>query len=419
MTTEQGLFRPKALLTQQQRLEGQVSIVQPVSSSILCLCLVLIVLSLLLLLHQANFSRKETVQGYLKPSAGVVRIQSQRSAVLKQLYVQDGAVVKAGQKLALLRSDEFLAAGHSLTDHLQSSLTLQLALNSQKQQELIQSVEQQSQQLVVQINNVKQQLSDNQRQQKLLSERIALQAERLVSQQELALKGHLPRLQLEQLQDQHLMLQQQLAEVQTLAQSILQQQIQWEHQRQTLPVELQRQLQQLKAERLQFEQQKTELLARGEVLLTAPVAGRVTNLVVSQGQQLQGAQILMQLLPESGFLYAQLLVPTRAFGFIQPGQRTWIRFDAFPYQRFGLHPGEVSQLSKAVLMAQDPDSPVQFHEPVYQVQVRLKQQFIEAYGEQLPLQAGMLLSADIILEQRSVLSWLLDPLVSLKGRFQI
>lgn len=419
MATDQGLFRAKALQAQQQRLEGQVSIVQPVSSSILCFCLVLIVFSLLLLLHEANFSRKETVQGYLKPSAGVVRIQSQRSAVLKQLYVEDGALVQAGQKLALLSSDEYLAAGHSLSAHLQSSVGLQLVLNKQKQHELIQSFEQQGQQLTAQINNVKQQLSDNQRQQQLLSERIELLAERLLSQQELAHKGHLPRQQLEQQQDQHLMLQQQLAEVQTLAQSILQQQIQWENQLQTLPLDQQRQLQQLQAERLQFEQQKTELLARGEVLLTAPVAGRVTNLVVSQGQQLQGAQVLMQLLPESGFLYAQLLVPTRAFGFIQPGQTTWLRFDAFPYQRFGLYQGEVSQLSKAVLIAQDPDSPVQIQEPVYQVQVRLEQQFIEAYGEQMPLQAGMLLSADIVLEQRSVLSWLLEPLVSLKGRFQI
>jgi|VirMetMinimDraft_7_1064189.scaffolds.fasta_scaffold11386_3 membrane fusion protein len=419
MTTEQSLFRPKALLAQQQRLEGQVSIVQPVSTSLLCICLVGIVVSLLLFLNQASFSRKETVSGYLKPSSGVVRVQSQRSAVLKQLYIHDGSEVQAGQKLALLSSDEYLPAGHSLTAHLQNSLSLQLALNSQKQHELIQSYAQQYQQLSAQISNVKQQLAENKRQQQLLSRRIDLQAQRLLSQQQLVLKGHVAKLQLEQQQDQHLMLQQQLAEVQTLAQSILQQQIQWENQLQTLPVDQQRQIQHLEAERLQFEQQKTELLARGEVVLTAPVAGRVTNLLVSEGQQVQGAQVLMQLLPQSGFLYAQLLVPTRAFGFIQPGQITWLRFDAFPYQRFGLSQGEVHQLSKAVLMAQDPDSPVQIKEPVYQVQVRLNQQFIEAYGEQMPLQAGMLLSADIVLEQRSVLSWLLEPLVSLKGRFQI
>lgn len=419
MTTAQSLFRPKALQAQQQRLEGQVSIVQPVSSSVLCFCLVFILCSLILVLQQAQFSRKETVVGYLKPSSGVVRIHSQRSAVIKQLYVQDGAKVTEGQKLALLSSDEYLAAGQSLTEYLQTSVSLQLLLNTQKRHYVIQSVAQQRQQLSTQIDNIKQQFADNQRQQTLVSERISLQTRRLTSQQQLVLKGHLSKLQLEQLQDQHLMLQQQLAEVQALAQSIRQQQIQLESQLQRLPVEQQRQLQQLQAERLELEQQKTELLARGEVLVTAPVAGRVTNLVVSMGQHLQGSQVLMQLLPETGFLYAHLLVPTRAFGFVQPGQTTWLRFDAFPYQRFGLYQGKISQLSKAVLMAQDPDSPVQIQEPVYQVQVRLDQQFIEAYGEKLPLQAGMLLSADIVLEQRSVLSWLLEPLTSLKGRFQI
>lgn len=419
MTTAQSLFRPKALQAQQQRLEGQVSIVQPVSSSVLCFCLVFILCSLILVLQQAQFSRKETVVGYLKPSSGVVRIHSQRSAVIKQLYVQDGAKVAEGQKLALLSSDEYLAAGQSLTEYLQTSVSLQLLLNTQKRHYVIQSVAQQRQQLSTQIDNIKQQFADNQRQQTLVSERISLQTRRLTSQQQLVLKGHLSKLQLEQLQDQHLMLQQQLAEVQALAQSIRQQQIQLENQLQRLPVEQQRQLQQLQAERLELEQQKTELLARGEVLVTAPVAGRVTNLVVSMGQHLQGSQVLMQLLPETGFLYAHLLVPTRAFGFVQPGQTTWLRFDAFPYQRFGLYQGKISQLSKAVLMAQDPDSPVQIQEPVYQVQVQLDQQFIEAYGEKLPLQAGMLLSADIVLEQRSVLSWLLEPLISLKGRFQI
>src|SRR5690606_18204170 len=101
-TTAQSLFRHQALQAQQQRLEGQVSIVQPVAGSVLCVSLILMLFSLLLLLQQANFSRKETVMGYLKPSNGLVRIQSQRAATVKQLYVQDGALVRAGQKLALL-----------------------------------------------------------------------------------------------------------------------------------------------------------------------------------------------------------------------------------------------------------------------------------------------------------------------------
>jgi membrane fusion protein len=43
-------------------------------------------------------------------------------------------------------------------------------------------------------------------------------------------------------------------------------------------------------------------------------------------------------------------------------------------------------------------------------------QHIRAYGNTVPLQSGMLLSADIVLEQRSLLAWLFEPVLSLKGR---
>ena len=71
---------------------------------------------------------------------------------------------------------------------------------------------------------------------------------------------------------------------------------------------------------------------------------------------------------------------------------------------------------KAILLPTEVDMPVSLTEPVYQVNVQLDQQQIAAYGEQVPLQAGMLLSADIVLEQRSLLSWLFEPLFSLRGR---
>jgi membrane fusion protein len=37
---------------------------------------------------------------------------------------------------------------------------------------------------------------------------------------------------------------------------------------------------------------------------------------------------------------------------------------------------------------------------------------IDAYGQKISLQPQMLLKADVILERRSLLSWLLDPLLS-------
>ena len=55
-------------------------------------------------------------------------------------------------------------------------------------------------------------------------------------------------------------------------------------------------------------------------------------------------------------------------------------------------------------------------EPVYRITVELARQTVTAYGEALPLQAGMTLEADIALERRRLYEWVLDPLYTVTGR---
>ena len=121
-------------------------------------------------------------------------------------------------------------------------------------------------------------------------------------------------------------------------------------------------------------------------------------------------------MPIDDVLKAVLLVPTRAFGFVKAGQQTRIRFDAFPYQRFGLFEGEVTHAANSILLPGEVEMPITIQEPVYRVEVALGKQEIRAYGNSVPLQPGMILSADVVLEQRSLLNWLLEPILSLKGQ---
>jgi membrane fusion protein len=53
-------------------------------------------------------------------------------------------------------------------------------------------------------------------------------------------------------------------------------------------------------------------------------------------------------------------------------------------------------------------------EPAYRITASLERSDINAYGKTIPLQADMLLKADIILEKRSLLRWFLDPLLSVR-----
>lgn len=58
-----------------------------------------------------------------------------------------------------------------------------------------------------------------------------------------------------------------------------------------------------------------------------------------------------------------------------------IRFDAFPYQRFGLFEEEASQPSRSIVLPGEIKMPVTIHEPVYGVDATLAIQEIRAYGE--------------------------------------
>ena len=123
--------------------------------------------------------------------------------------------------------------------------------------------------------------------------------------------------------------------------------------------------------------------------------------------------MLLDILPNNSTLIAELDIPSAAVGFVKPGQPVKLRYDAFPYQRYGIHEGEIVEISRSVLSGNSGMIP---EVPVYRAKVRLGSQVVLAYGDEQDLLPGMTLTADVILEQRSLVRWLLDPLYSLQGR---
>jgi membrane fusion protein len=90
--------------------------------------------------------------------------------------------------------------------------------------------------------------------------------------------------------------------------------------------------------------------------------------------------------------------------------------DAFPYQRFGAQSGVVAEITSSVIMPGELQLLVDVQEPVYRITVTLEESTFTANDRELALQAGMLLTANIILEERTILSWLLEPLISVSRR---
>lgn len=414
--TQQGLFRVNAVKQQSARLDGDVIIAQPISSTILTAILLCVMLAIVTFLSLASFNRKETVTGYLKPDIGLAKVMSSRAGVIQQVYVEDGQQVQAGDRLALINMPEHLSVGDSLTSTLLQGLHQQTELVTLRKLQLVNQFSQQETEYHNRLTLSHNLLEDIRAQQQLLQQRLQLNQQRQLDFQGLQQRGAISTTELQQQQELVLNIRQQLAELNASEQSQKAQIEQLSGLLQRLPTEQQQQLSILDSDISRLQQQQTELSARGEMLITAPISGRVTNLVAETGNNVRVDLPLLTILPDNAELQAILLVPTRAYGFVQQGQRTRLRFDAFPYQRFGLYEGQVIKTAQAIVLPNEVDMPVAVQEPVYRVKVALDSQLIRAYGNTVPLQSGMLLSADIVLEQRSLLAWLFEPILSLQGR---
>lgn len=151
-------------------------------------------------------------------------------------------------------------------------------------------------------------------------------------------------------------------------------------------------------------------------MVRAPVSGRVTNIMVHPGQAASQQDHVLTILPEGSKLIAELWLPTKAIGFVAPGSRVAIKYDAFPYQKFGLQKGSVLQVAGNAIEAQEPrqDSAKPTHsEDSYRVLVSLDKQALAIGDRNEPLLPGMNLKADVVLEQRRLGEWIFEPLIGI------
>ncbi|MFC3123139.1 HlyD family efflux transporter periplasmic adaptor subunit [Agaribacter flavus] len=416
MQMSNGLFRENAVKHQSAKLDGEVNIAQPLSSQILLLSLLIVVVLLAFFLFNADFNRKETVQGYLKPQSGLTKVLSPRAGIIKQILVENGQDVEKGQALMLLQSTTLLADGRSLSQLLHVEVVEQINSVAARKLELAEQQNIRRDSYEKQIAFHKQEVVENDKQQQILTTRFSLQQSQLSRLRVLAQNGAVTRSEIQAQEDAVLSLQQQLSALSSQRQQLLQQINQVSSQLEQLPSENLQQLALLDAEHSRLLQRQSEVASSDELLIVATNAGRITNLRHSIGQSISAQVPVATILPKDMPLKAVLLVPTRAFGFVEKGQQTRLRFDAFPHQRFGLFGGQIVEVARHIVLPGELVLPVNIQEPVYPVEVALSTQAVKAYGKSMNLQSGMLLNADIVLEQRSLISWLFEPITSLKGR---
>ncbi|MEE1655182.1 HlyD family efflux transporter periplasmic adaptor subunit [Microvirga sp. CF3062] len=413
---QRSLFRPQAVMAAMGEHSSVSLPVAPLSWKILGGFVLASVTVVVFFLATAEYARKETAGGSLVAAGGAVRVSALRGGVVTELAVKEGDRVAAGQPLFTVTSRQGLEAGGTLDAAVLASLDTQTQVLKDQIAADPARMANEIRRLDATIVSVTAERDALIAQRRIMAERVQVTEERRGTIARLTEQGHTTRATLQEQDEALLSRRQNLAEIDRDLAASEKELGQAQLQREQLPVQQAERLAQLRLNLADRERQRAEVQAQRAQVITAPLAGRVTALQVAPGQIVDVNKPLLTLLPDGAVLLAELFVPSRAIGFVEPGQPVRLMVDAFPYQRFGTLSGSVETVSQAVLSPSEIIGRTTLTEPAYRVSVRLDRQAIDAFGREVPLQPDMTLKADIVLEGRSLVAWLFEPLISVRGR---
>ncbi len=142
--------------------------------------------------------------------------------------------------------------------------------------------------------------------------------------------------------------------------------------------------------------------------LRAPADGVVKDLAThTAGTVLAPGAVLMTLVPEGEPLVAEVWLQNQDAGFVRAGQPAKVKFASYPFQRYGMLDGRVLRISADSTDRAEAGKPAAAY--AYRALVELASQQLRAGESAHQLLAGMQLSAEIRLAERTMLEYLLSP----------
>ena len=410
------LFRQEAIDAQREKFLGEATIARPVPFWVFTLLAAGTAFLLISVAVWGQYTRRERVEGYLALDTGAARVLIPDAGRVAELLVKEGDDVKAGDPLARISIDRTTGAG-STSEAVAAEMQSRRAILEKEKAQWTELGEQQAQQARRRAKDLENELSQIDREMKLQEVRIKSAKEQLDRYHGLAgEKKFVSEALVKQKQDE-------VTDQEIRLQALRRQRSQVERDLGTAKMEEPQVQLKARAQVEQVERQLSELRegmsqveARRETVIRAPMAGIVTNVAVNRGQSIAADAPLATVLPKGSGLHVELLVPTRAIGFVAKGQEVVLRYEAFPHERFGQYRGVINDIGRNVWTQGERVGPLSAREPVYRVDVALDKQTVAALGQEFPLRPGMLVNADLLLEKRTLLEWIFEPVLQLKGR---
>ncbi|MEH2254131.1 HlyD family efflux transporter periplasmic adaptor subunit [Nostoc sp.] len=152
-------------------------------------------------------------------------------------------------------------------------------------------------------------------------------------------------------------------------------------------------------------------------VVRSPINGVIFELPITKaGAVVQAGQRIAQIAPKNADFVLRANMPNQDSGFLKVGMPVKVKFDAYPFQEYGIVQGKVTWISPDSKVSQTPQGNIE----TYELEITLNQQYVQNGNKRIPFGAGQTANAEVIIRQRRVIDFVLDPFRKLqKGGLEI
>ena len=377
-------------------------------------------LAALVFSFHAHYARREQVSGHLVTDTGESRILARRSATVSEVYVREHQHVRKGDAILRLSSEMHTRRGgvharveedieNQITSVHASVAATEAALISEKHQ-----LRERVKSLLAQASDLRQQIGYQQQ--------AAEQKQRTLTKlRPLLTDGFVAEYQVQDLESALLDTRAQTSGLHRQLEEISQQQRETSRKLTSLEIDSELKLNDLRREQARLRTSLAQDQSELELVVRAQSDALVSSVLVQPANYVEPGQPIVSLIPTPTTLKAEIFIPSTAIGFVHRGTKVAMHYAAFPYQKYGVQYGVVEQVSEtptqpaqlSALLGQQPPA-----QPMYRAIASLERQQIVTEGQQRALVPGMQLEAALLLEDRSIIAWLLEPITAFRASIQ-
>ncbi len=412
------IFRQESEQARASAWLGRVVLIRPVSFSFITGCALAFSLALVLFFICGEYTRKARVAGVLAPTEGVAKIIAQQMGIVEAVHVREGERVAKDAALMILGDGRAGRAREDVGAAVSSRVADRQHALARQREFAMAALNAEQASFAKRRGGFERELEQVDAEMAAQARRMAIAAGAVDRARRLEGIGFLSPAALDRERDAALDQESRLEQLRRTRLGLARELATMEFEMDTARARANAQLASIDQQRASLDQERIERDLQYHAAIVAPAAGIVTTVLVEPGQMVTPGTPLATIIPAHSILEAHLYSPSRSIGFVRAGQEVLLRYLAYPHQKFGMYRASVTSVSRnpmtpAELGFTPPDGS---REPVYRIRVALEGQAIRAYGRLEPLQPGMQLEADILLDRRRLIEWIFEPLLSLAGR---